>query len=96
VESAAACAYLGALGLGDSGEEGYEASVAEELGDEDGGLALHLGVVNPLQCGANLPGRGRMARAGASGACVARHAECFVCVDGSMRPDGNGASERPK
>jgi hypothetical protein len=59
VESAAACAYLGALGLRDSGEEGYEASVAEELGDEDGGLALHLGVVNPLQLAGRIcPGEG--------------------------------------
>jgi hypothetical protein len=29
------------------GEEGYEAGAAEELGDEDGGMAVHLGVVDP-------------------------------------------------
>jgi hypothetical protein len=36
---------------------------------------------------------------GESGVCGARQAEraeCCVCVDGSMRLDGNGASERPK
>jgi hypothetical protein len=38
-----------ALRLEDDGEEGHEASVVEELGDEDGGVALRLGTVNPLQ-----------------------------------------------
>jgi hypothetical protein len=38
-----------ALRLGDGGEEGHEAGAAEELGDEDGGVALRLGAVDPLQ-----------------------------------------------
>ena len=40
--------YLGAMARG-RGEEGHEAGAAEELGDEDGGVALHLGAVDPLQ-----------------------------------------------
>jgi hypothetical protein len=36
------------------------ANAAEELGDEDGGVALRLGTVDPLQrCGANLRKRGQ-------------------------------------
>jgi hypothetical protein len=30
------------------GEEGHEASMAKELGNEDGGVALRLGTVDPL------------------------------------------------
>jgi hypothetical protein len=41
-------AYLGATAWG-RGEEGHEAGAAEELGDEDSGMALHLGAVDPLQ-----------------------------------------------
>ena len=61
------------------------ADVAEELGDKDGGVALHFGTIDPLQwC---------RARARASGTCGARHASrserrmwneasrAFVCVD---------------
>jgi hypothetical protein len=46
------------------------ADAAEELGDEDGGMALRLGIVDPLpqQHGANLCGPGRAAWAGASSA----------------------------
>jgi hypothetical protein len=46
------------------------ADAAEELGDEDGGVALRLGIVDPLlhQRGANLCGPGRAAWAGASSA----------------------------
>ena len=46
---------LAALGLprlcgsGDSSDEGHEASVDEELGDKDGGVALRVGAVDPLQ-----------------------------------------------
>ena len=35
--------------MGDRGEEGHEACAAEELGDEDGGVALSLRVLNPLK-----------------------------------------------
>jgi hypothetical protein len=38
-----------ALWLGDGGEEGHEAAVAEELSNEDGGVALRLGAIDPLQ-----------------------------------------------
>jgi hypothetical protein len=42
------------------------ADSAKELGDEDGGVALRLGAIDPLQRrGVNLHGRGRAARAGA-------------------------------
>ena len=37
------------LRLGDSGDEGEESGAAEELGDEDGGVALRVGGVDPLQ-----------------------------------------------
>jgi hypothetical protein len=47
-------------------------NAAEELGNEDSGVALHLGVIDPLwRCGANLQGRGRATWAGASDACGA-------------------------
>ncbi|RZS06950.1 hypothetical protein BHM03_00037704 [Ensete ventricosum] len=39
----------GALVIGDGGDEGHEAGAAEELGDEDGGVALRLGRVDPLE-----------------------------------------------
>ena len=60
------------------------ANAAEELGDEDGGVALRLGAVDPLQRrGANMRGRGRERearaergpRAGVRGVCGARRAE---------------------
>ena len=39
-----------AQGLGDGGEEGRQAGgTADELGDEDGGVVLRLGAVDPLQ-----------------------------------------------
>jgi hypothetical protein len=71
----------------------------EELGDEDGGVALCLGTVNPLQRrGANLHRRGHVAWAGANGACRARRAkraECIVC--GWFNASGwNRLSERPE
>jgi hypothetical protein len=37
------------LRLKDSGEEEHEAGAAKELGDEDDGMALSLGAVDPLQ-----------------------------------------------
>lgn len=37
------------LRLGDGRDEGHEAGTAEELGDEDGGVALGFGGVDPLQ-----------------------------------------------
>lgn len=39
----------GSLGLGDVGDEGHEAGAAEELGDEDGGVTLGFGSLDPLQ-----------------------------------------------
>lgn len=39
----------GPLVFGDGGDEGHEAGTAEELGDEDGGVALRFGGFNPLQ-----------------------------------------------
>ena len=38
-----------ALIEGDGGEEGHESGAAEELGDEDGGVALGFRSVDPLQ-----------------------------------------------
>jgi hypothetical protein len=38
-----------ALRLGDGSDEGHEAGTAEELGDEDNGVALRLGAIDPLQ-----------------------------------------------
>lgn len=35
----------------DGGEGGDEAGTAEELGDEDGGVGLRLGAVDPLDAG---------------------------------------------
>jgi hypothetical protein len=37
------------LVFGDGGDEGEQSGAAEELGDEDGGVALGLGGVDPLE-----------------------------------------------
>jgi len=87
-----------ALRLGDGGEEGHEAGTSEELGYEDGGVALRLGVVDPLQRreanmrkrvvrGSEASGREREARA--------ERGEQSGWFD-SMRADENRPSERPK
>lgn len=39
----------GPLGFRDGGDEGHEAGAAEEFGDEDGGVALRLRALDPLQ-----------------------------------------------
>lgn len=39
----------GSLGFGYGGDEGHEAGAAEELGYEDGGVALCFGGFDPLQ-----------------------------------------------
>jgi hypothetical protein len=74
------------LRLEDGGDEGHEAGTAEELGNEDSGVALRLGAIDPLQC------QGESMRMRASGACR------VLCLCGwfDARPDGNGASEHPK
>ena len=35
--------------MGDVGNEGHEASTAEEFGDEDSGMPLGFGSIDPLQ-----------------------------------------------
>ena len=45
-----------ALRVRDGGDEGEEARAAEELGDEDGGVALRVGGVDPLEAGAQHAG----------------------------------------
>lgn len=46
----------GALRIGDGGDEGHEAGAAEELGDEDGGVALGFGGFDPLEARAEHAG----------------------------------------
>jgi hypothetical protein len=64
-----------ALWLGDGGEEGHEAGVAEELSNEDGGVALRLGTINPLQWAVRICVRHE---GGGSGACG------VICLCGRM------------
>jgi hypothetical protein len=44
------------LVFGDGGDEGEQAGAAEELGDEDGGVALGFGGVDPLEARAQHAG----------------------------------------
>lgn len=46
----------GTLRIGDGGDEGHEAGAAEELGDEDGGVALGFGGFDPLEARAEHAG----------------------------------------
>lgn len=39
----------GTLGFGDGGDEGEEVAAAEELGEEESGVALGFGGVDPVQ-----------------------------------------------
>jgi len=50
------CMHTWPLRVRDGGDEGEEARAAEELGDEDGGVALRVGGVDPLQAGAQHAG----------------------------------------
>lgn len=40
--------FTGSLGFGDGVDEGEEAGAAKELGNENGGVGLSLGVLYPL------------------------------------------------